>query len=245
MPVSGLLSSGIGVWRLLEAHGFEPAARRTSSATLAVLSAYAILAALNGPMGGVSTPRSQSRAIETILLSPPPPEPPTPSAHTLLTEASHLQSIAAPGSMIDTSTPTPLSNPEWSVSPLRIAAPRSISRTNNIQGSASGNGAGTGGSGVYDPYAGATPMRQSTPGVNQPPLVPGALAAVIRQARERTHLRNPARCELLIALTGAVIEAACRLAGGQAAADLAGFLIGQRLYSPSTRTHRATIELEP
>ena len=84
---------------------------------------------------------------------------------------------SAANSDLDVSTPQPFSRFSWSVH--RIAARTNAVPTTGAPNSASGgNSAASGGSGVYDPYAGASPMR--TAGGNVP-----ADAALIQQTIAR------------------------------------------------------------
>lgn len=245
MPVAGVLTSGIGLWQFVEAQGLEPVVRRATSATLALMSCWLIFLALAIPINAPDANKAASTAIDTITLAPPKPQGPAEASEAA---AAGRQEASAPqtsstGSVVDVSTPPAVIVPEWSVSRIRIAAPGPGIATGPRNGTAEGNGTGQGGAGVYDPYAGATPMRlREVPG-SEPTADPSALAALSRRATGLGLLRGRARCEVLIAFTGTILEASCRHDNGDAAETLAGLLTGQLLYAPSSSVRRTTVEL--
>lgn len=66
-----------------------------------------------------------------------------------------------PPSPIETSTPTPVSRHEWSVSRIPVIGPaRAGEAASDGRAGAGANGAGANGAGGYDPYAGAAPRWQ-------------------------------------------------------------------------------------
>lgn len=245
MPVAGVLSPGLGLWQFVEARGLEPLVRRATAASLALLCCWLIFVALAIPMAAPEVNTAAATAIDTITLAPPRPQGPAEASQA---PAGGRQSDPAPqsspgGSVVDVSTPPAVIVPEWSVSRIRIAASGPNRATGARDGTAAGNATGQGGAGVYDPYAGATPMRlREVPGLGPAPD-PSALGAFLRRATSLGLLRGGARCDLLIALTGAILEASCRNADGETAEALARLLAGEQLYGPSPNVRRTSIEL--
>lgn len=246
MPVAGVLSSGVGFWRMLEANGYEPLAKRVIAAALALLTTWSIFSALNIPIIALEADRSGSRAIEVITLTPPRPEGPDNDSQAAGGKPQSMlsASLSQPASSVDVSTPTPISNPEWSVSRIQIVLPRARSGAGTAQGITTGIGPGRGGSGVYDPYAGATPMRGAGDnGLPQLPPDARAFARLRALVTSRGLLSNSYRCELLVALTGTVLESSCRTAGGQVSAALSELVVGQQIFEPAAIVRRTTVEL--
>lgn len=244
MPVAGVLSVGLGFWRTLEARGQDGVAMRVIAAALALLMTWTVFAVLNIRIELEADPVATT-AIETIQLSPPRPKGDR-QADTFPSggqSAPDIQPASPQASIVDVSTPTPISNPEWSVSRIRVALPRVRSGTGTGQGATTGTGSGRGGSGVYDPYAGATPMR----GIDEeasPRFAPEAQALdrLKSFARGRGLLTTGYRCDLLLAMTGTVLEASCRTAGGQVSSALSELVVGQQLYNSAPSVRRTSIE---
>lgn len=243
MPVYGVLSSGIGLWQMIEASGHEPLARRLCAATLALLTTLSIFSALDIRIDGAGADGSRSSAIETITLTPPKPPGPDRAAQSAAGIVGAPEPANAAGSMVDVSTPNSLSNPEWSVSRIRVVTTPSNRSASTAAGSANGNGTGLGGGGVYDPYAGATPMRLPGSTTGGPDIELGALALLSQRARTQGLLRDVAQCDVLVALTGAILEASCHQSDGGAANALADLVVGQRLFRPVPSVQRARIDL--
>ena len=152
-------------------------------------------------------------------------------------------------SPIETSTLTPLSKPEWTVSRMP-APPVRERRIGAGVGQATGNGVGNtpgaGGNGVYDPYAGASPARRA-----EGPPVPGSLgnlanvpdltseldsAAVAelrsqRRARGRRAGGEDFECRVTVNAEGAIVEALCAGGSGGEAMALAAMLRGRHIFS--------------
>lgn len=245
MPVAGVLSPGLGLWQFVEAHGLEPVVRRATAASLALLCCWLVFVALAIPMTAPAARTVSATAIDTITLSPQRPEGPAKASEA---PAGGRQAASAPqprpsGSVVDVSTPPAVIVPEWSVSRIRVADSGPSRAAGTSVGSAEGNGTGQGGAGVYDPYAGATPMRLREAPDAVAAADPSALAALTRRATSLGLLRGSARCDLLIALTGAILEVTCRHADGGSAETLARLLAGQQLYAPSPSVRRTTVEL--
>ena len=245
MPVAGVLSVGLGFWRTLEARGQDRIARQVIAAALALLSTWTVFAVLNIRIELEADPVTAT-AIETILLSPPRPKGAR-QADALPSggqSAPDSQPASSEASVVDVSTPTPVSTPEWSVSRIRVTLPRVRSSTGTAQGATTGTGTGRGGSGVYDPYAGATPMRGIEEGAS-PRFAPEpvALDRLRTLARSRGLLATGYRCDLLLAMTGTVLEASCRTAGAQVSTALSELVVGQQLYSSAPSVRRTSIEL--
>lgn len=245
MPVAGVLSVGLGFWRTLEARGQDGVAMRVIAAALALLITWTVFAVLDIRIESEADPVA-TNAIETILLSPPRPKgarqaDPLPSGGQ---SAPDSQSASPQASIVDVSTATPVSVPEWSVSRIRVVLPRARSGTGTAQGATTGAGTGRGGSGVYDPYAGATPMRGTDEGAS-PRYAPeaSALDRLMSLARRSGLLATRYRCDLLLAMTGTVLEASCRTAGGQVSSALSELVVGQHLYNAAPSIRRTSIEL--
>jgi hypothetical protein len=174
----------------------------------------------------------------------------------------------APVSDVDSTAPTDLPPPEWTVSRLppaqsqRPAAASGSAFAGTSAGagaSGAGAGAGQGGTQVYDPYAGAAPLRMNESGAGASSTANMSLGArvlgflgldrpaaagltldetaleAIRRAVERSlpGRRGTAEITVRVSPTGMVLEASAR--GGSAPAEarsaLGRALIGKRLFS--------------
>lgn len=104
-------------------------------------------------------------------------------------------------------------------------------------------GDGTGGAGVYDPYAGAAPLRGGDAGGARPD--DAALAALIAALRaDAAGAGGRFTCELVVAPSGRVDAAQCtRLSGGLTAQSVAAALRQRLLYAPADNPRRLTLTL--
>ncbi len=168
----------------------------------------------------------------------------------------------APVSEVDATAPTDLPVPEWTVSRLPpTPSPHPAAASGSALAGASpglgqpGAGPGRGGNSVYDPYAGAAPLRRDDPGASADSslgarvlgflgfgqadaaglsLDEAALEA-IRSNVERSLPGRRGTVEIMVRVspTGMVLETSIR--GGSAPADaisaLRRALIGKRLFS--------------
>ena len=251
MPVSGVVP---GSWDLASLVGdaIELPVRRGVSMALSASAVALVLSAMLVRPYDDQFQLNSNRAIQTIEIAPPANEGvaverdmPSGGLGNPPQEAPQAGS-----SVLDVSSATPLTVTEWSVSritPRRM--PATVSGPTAGTGTSGGIGAGSsfGGSGVYDPYAGATPLRREGPlGASAPiiPPLPGPIAAVTRSIADRRLATGSVRCEVLIALTGMVLEANC---GGQGQGNdgpaISALLLGQRLYASAPGTRRTILEL--
>jgi hypothetical protein len=147
---------------------------------------------------------------------------------------------------VDTSARTDLPPPEWSVS--RIAMPPAApSDRPTVEVGGSQAGAGAGGRGAYDPYAGAAPLPLNRATAPAPPAA-GALIldthalAAVRQGVERrlAACRGTIVFSVRVSPTGVVLDAAAR--GGTAAPAAVSAVRGALLGKPLFRGRAAGAE---
>ena len=157
---------------------------------------------------------------------------------------------AAPAPDVDASTETELPPPEWAIVRLPAQAPR---RT--VEGApARSQDAGSAGAGVYDPFAGAAPMRREDA---EAAAQRGSDFTLDRQrlselVRRATLMLRSAHgtIELLVAVSAAGIVVEARAVGGtastEAKAALGRAMLGQPLFHPPQFQPRAqSLRLPP
>lgn len=143
--------------------GASPTVLRLIAASLSCLVAYLVFSALSFWLANGAALGAPARLVDAIAMI-------TPSAaagvdRTVVTSGGRAGAAPAPpiagASVVDTSEAQPFSILEWSVRPIAAPAPTAPNRGSAGQGRGVGNSAGdgTGGAGVYDPYAGAAPLR--------------------------------------------------------------------------------------
>lgn len=242
MPVAGIIANDSVAWAWLVAKAGETVPRKAVSLSLALVCAYATFSALTFS-GQISLASDHSDAIEAIFLTPtrerPPREPAAAGA------PGTPQIVTTPGSIVDVSTVTPLTNPEWTVSKIRLRTPVSRPSARRLTGAALGIAAGTGGSGVYDPYAGASPLRMPTDAsAERTAIAAEAMDLLRRDANAAGLTLNGQNCEAIIALTGVVLDVSCRSLGGDPTPALTNLLRSRQLYGPAGTVRRVRIDFE-
>ena len=223
----------------------HPFAPRVIAALFALICTYTVFSSLSFWLGSSAVDDGRAMIVDAIQMITP-----TSAAgadHAVIEQGG--QAGAAPvapvagASAVDTSTPMPFSILEWSVRPIAAPAPR-VARIGTAglgQGVGTNRGSGTGGNGVYDPYAGASPLRRGgAAGVADA----AALARVVAGFRARGQAGHFS-CEVIVGLSGQVIDANCtRVSGSLNPQTLAAGLRGVIVFGAAAGQRRERLEIE-
>ena len=252
IPLSGYRAPllALTVWPIFEGDARD--APRVVAAGLAILVTWLVFASLSVWTHNVSNaPQDRFDVLQLALPKQSSGVAEQPSPPNSGIGSPIIQPPQAGTSPVETSTVTPLSIIEWSVSRI-VPPPSSTSKlgpsSGNGAGTGVGNGSGAGGSGVYDPYAGASPQRAAERAVESASNMGLDRAAVERlrsDVSRRLGGRVPGlRCDVLIALTGVVLEAWCSgAATGQDLEAVNAMVVGRLIFAPATVARRTIIDL--
>lgn len=225
----------------------QPIVPRLMAAMASVVGAYLVFSSLSFWLTNGAVDRARTYIADAIIMAAP--RAAAGADRTVVTSggrAGTAPATATPGaSVADTSTPTPASILEWSVRPIAAPATTAPNRGSSGRGQGVGvsAGSGTGGAGVYDPYAGASPLRRDDAAGTRPDDV--AYAAFLAALRvEASGAGGRFACTLDVAATGRVDVARCtRLSGPMDAQAVAAALRNRALYPPSSDARRLRLDV--
>lgn len=196
-------------------HVEELAARwrleRPLGLVLASMVAVSVLGALAG-ITRVSVPQMLDRLPLVLQLIEPVRATAEASAGGAAVPNMKVAQAPVPPSPIETSTPTPVSPPEWRVSRVPRLGPTrpGVSASNGVGGTGSGGsttGIGSGGTGAYDPYAGAAPRWRPSTTIRADGIDEAQLQAAIAEVKRRyPGARGTVDLKLRLSAGGMVLD---------------------------------------
>jgi hypothetical protein len=236
-------------WRVPTLGAHARSVQRATAAILALGVTWVVVGALTLRVDAASDVAPAHR-IDTLQLveidRTPPGDRPTLAPAAVGGGAAQPAAVAM-ASPIDTSTPTPLSLTEWSVT--RIAArPTAVATVARSAGPAvepgEGNAQGDGGSGVYDPYAGASPARRSEAADDE--IDQTALAELTASLRRRyPQWHGQLLCTVNAAPAGDVVQSQClRVSGNIEPHAVEQAMAGMRLFEMGAGDRTSVVDVD-
>ena len=216
--------------------------RHGTAMLLATLVQLALLWAFATKLGGISVERPIETMPANVLNVFQISEQDAAEAPAAASASVAAEAAAPPQQEVDASTETELPPPEWAL--VRLP-PQPRSRAEAAPSTRGGAGSATAGGGVYDPFAGAAPMRREETGGERSAggfiLDRAALEALLRRAaRSLGGVGGTVEFLVGVSAEGVVVEAhpAGGSAGDEIGRRLAPALVGQRLFRPAAASAR-------
>lgn len=178
---------------------------------LASTVAVSVLAALAG-ITQVELPQMVDRYPLVLQLIAPEQTTELASAGAAAVPAVEVAQAPVPPSPIETSTPTPVSPPEWRVSRVPRLGPARPGAVPSNGGNGSGvggstSGVGSGGVGAYDPYAGAAPRWRPSASIRPDGIDEAQLQAAIAEVKRRyPNARGTVDMRVRLSPSGMVLD---------------------------------------